>query len=55
VKASTLEEIENSVIAELANAEAEALISREKNMPRPETAIQGVYADLDAARAGKSL
>ncbi|HYR86628.1 MAG TPA: thiamine pyrophosphate-dependent dehydrogenase E1 component subunit alpha [Terriglobia bacterium] len=50
---ATLEETEQKVIAELAQAEKEALASREENMPKPESAIQGVYAETAAAPAEK--
>jgi len=53
VSKTTLDETEQKVIAELAQAEKEALASREKNMPKPETAIAGVYAETAAAPAGK--
>lgn len=53
VSRSVLEETEEQVIAELAQAEQDALISREKNMPQPESAIEGVYADEVKAKAGK--
>ena len=45
---------EQEVIGELAKAEAQALLSRDQNMPLPETAIQGVYANEARAQAGKS-
>lgn len=44
VTRAQLEEIEAQVIAELAQAETDALVSRETRMPRPESAIEGVYA-----------
>jgi pyruvate dehydrogenase E1 component alpha subunit len=53
VSKTTLDETEQKVIAELAQAEKEALASREKSMPKPETAIAGVYAETAAAPAGK--
>jgi TPP-dependent pyruvate/acetoin dehydrogenase alpha subunit len=53
VSKTTLDETEQKVVAELAQAEKEALASREKNMPKPETAIAGVYAETAAAPAGK--
>ena len=53
VSKTTLDETEQKVIAELAQAEKEALASRERNMPKPETAIAGVYAETAAAPAGK--
>jgi TPP-dependent pyruvate/acetoin dehydrogenase alpha subunit len=49
IERRTLEEIEHRVIDEIAQAEKEALLSREKNMPQPETVIQGVYAGQDEA------
>lgn len=51
---SELEKVEQDVIEELARAEKEALRSLETNKPRPECAIQGVYASSDAVRAGRS-
>jgi TPP-dependent pyruvate/acetoin dehydrogenase alpha subunit len=39
-----LTEIEERVIAELKQAEGEALASRETHMPRPEAAVENVYA-----------
>ena len=44
VSRAQLEEIENRVIEELAEAEKEALVSRDAHMPRPESALEGVYA-----------
>ncbi len=49
-----LEETEQQVISEIEQAEKEALVSRENNMPKPESAIEGVYAPTDEVRAGKS-
>jgi TPP-dependent pyruvate/acetoin dehydrogenase alpha subunit len=43
----SLEETEERVIAEIAEAEREALASRESEMPQPATVTQGVYADSD--------
>lgn len=43
VSRTALEETEKQVIDEIAQAEREALTSREKNMPRPETALEGVH------------
>lgn len=54
ISKATLEDIERRVVDEVAQAENEALESRDKNMPQPETAIQGVYAAPDAAPAGIS-
>jgi TPP-dependent pyruvate/acetoin dehydrogenase alpha subunit len=44
VSRKQMEEIENRVIAELAQAERDALVSRDTRMPRPESALEGVYA-----------
>ena len=54
VAVSMLEKVENQVIDELAIAEKEALESFKHNMPKPETAIQGVYAPQDEVPAKKS-
>jgi TPP-dependent pyruvate/acetoin dehydrogenase alpha subunit len=54
ISKATLEETEQKVIGELAQAEKEALGSRDRSMPRPDTAIEGVYAETAAVRAGKS-
>ena len=53
VSAVSLEKIELEVIEELAQAEREALASRETRMPKPQTAIEGVYATPDPATAEK--
>jgi TPP-dependent pyruvate/acetoin dehydrogenase alpha subunit len=45
IESSALEEIEERILAETETAEKEALASREKRMPSPETALQGVYAE----------
>src|SRR5438128_7399797 len=50
VPKTTLEQAEAKVIDEIARAEKEALESRDRKMPEPETAIQGVYAVLDSGR-----
>ena len=42
---STLEETEQGIIEELAEAEKLALESRENRMPVPESALEGVYAE----------
>lgn len=42
--AAQLEEVEARVEAEILKAEAEALVSREKAVPAPESALGGVYA-----------
>src|SRR5205809_1555620 len=55
ISRKTLGDIEAQVIDEIRQAEREALASRENNMPKPEWAIEGVYAPTDAARAGKSI
>jgi TPP-dependent pyruvate/acetoin dehydrogenase alpha subunit len=44
VTAADLEAVEADVTGEVDRAAEEALRSRETNMPRPESAIQGVYA-----------
>jgi TPP-dependent pyruvate/acetoin dehydrogenase alpha subunit len=54
IKRTALEKTEQQVLEEIAEAEAKALLSRDKNMPLPETAIQGVYANEAKAQAGKS-
>ena len=41
----TLREIESAVEDEIANAETEALASREKSVPEGASALKGVYAD----------
>jgi 2-oxoisovalerate dehydrogenase E1 component subunit alpha len=55
VSKRTLEGIESRVIDEVKQAETEALESREKRMPRPESAIEGVYATTGEATARKSI
>jgi len=55
VPEKTLEDIETSVIGEVRQAEREALESRETKMPKPEAAIEGVYAPTGGATAGKSI
>jgi TPP-dependent pyruvate/acetoin dehydrogenase alpha subunit len=54
VSRKSLEDVEARVIAEVLQAEKEALESREKKMPKPESAIEGVYAPTDEAKAGRS-
>ena len=54
VKRSKLEQVEQDVIEEISRAEKEALESRDRNMPRPEMLIAGVYAGPDAAPAETS-
>jgi TPP-dependent pyruvate/acetoin dehydrogenase alpha subunit len=54
VSRRTLEGIESRVIDEVRQAETEALESREKKMPRPESAIEDVYATTGGATARKS-
>ena len=44
---ATLEQVEATVIDEIAQAEKDALKSRDRNMPEPQTAMQGVYAGQD--------
>ena len=53
VARSTLEEIESEVEAEIERAEVEALESRKLHMPRPESALVGVYAGSSPATQGK--
>jgi TPP-dependent pyruvate/acetoin dehydrogenase alpha subunit len=53
VASSTLEGTEQRVIEEIAQAEKEALISRDTNMPLPETVTQGIYAEPDVATPEK--
>ncbi len=48
VPKTNLEQAEAKVIEEIARAEKEALESRDRKMPEPETAIQGVYAWQDS-------
>jgi TPP-dependent pyruvate/acetoin dehydrogenase alpha subunit len=55
VTAKTLDDIETRVIDEIRQAETEALESKEKKMPKPESAIEGVYAPTAEATAGKSI
>jgi TPP-dependent pyruvate/acetoin dehydrogenase alpha subunit len=43
ISSATLEDVEGRVIEELAQAEREALRSRESSMPAPETVLDGVY------------
>src|SRR5213594_2377337 len=50
VPKATLEQTEAKIIDEIAKAENEALESRDRKMPEPETAIQGVYAGQDSGR-----
>ena len=45
VARSTLAQVESEVEAEIERAEAEALESRQLRMPRPESALVGVYAE----------
>lgn len=45
VGADVLETMEQEVTAEVERAAAEALASRDANMPPPESAVEGVYAD----------
>jgi TPP-dependent pyruvate/acetoin dehydrogenase alpha subunit len=54
ISRETLHAKEEEVITEILKAEREALSSRESNMPRPEMAIEGVYATTGAVRAGRS-
>src|SRR2546425_5019367 len=48
VPKTNLEQAEAKVIEEIARAEKEALESRDRKMPEPETAIEGVYAGQDS-------
>ena len=50
IRKSVLEDVEQRVIEDIGNAEKEALLSLEQNMPKPETVTRGVYADQDAER-----
>jgi TPP-dependent pyruvate/acetoin dehydrogenase alpha subunit len=52
VARQTLEEIERDVEAEIAEAEAEAITSRRDRMPRPESALEDVYASGEPATPG---
>jgi TPP-dependent pyruvate/acetoin dehydrogenase alpha subunit len=45
VDVGALDEIENSIVDELKDAEKAALASRDVNMPSPDLALRGVYAD----------
>ena len=54
VSNAALEQTERQVIEEMARAETEALASRGNNMPKPETAIEDVYATRSEATAGRS-
>jgi TPP-dependent pyruvate/acetoin dehydrogenase alpha subunit len=45
VSTHELERLELEVTAEIEEAEREALISKERNLPRGETALEGVYSD----------
>jgi TPP-dependent pyruvate/acetoin dehydrogenase alpha subunit len=49
-----LSAVEDQVIDEMADAERDALASRESRMPRPETALAGVYFTADEESEGKS-
>jgi len=46
IPSSRLQAVEATVISELAAAEKAALQSRDSRMPRPEAAVEGVYADV---------
>jgi TPP-dependent pyruvate/acetoin dehydrogenase alpha subunit len=50
IPGAVLKETEERVSEEIARAEKEALESREKKMPRPETATQRVYAGSDSGQ-----
>jgi TPP-dependent pyruvate/acetoin dehydrogenase alpha subunit len=51
---SALEAVERDVLDEIEQAERAALISRESSVPKPETAMENVYAETRAATAEKS-
>jgi TPP-dependent pyruvate/acetoin dehydrogenase alpha subunit len=51
---SVLEEVEARVIGEVSRAEKDALNSFQRNMPKPETVTQGVYAEQDEATQERS-
>jgi len=51
---SSLEQVEQRVIEELAAAEKQALHSRDTSIPKPETLTEGVYGGQDAAPAETS-
>ena len=54
ISRKTLEDTEQCVISEITQAGKEALISKENQMPRPESAIEGVYAPMGEVRTGRS-
>jgi TPP-dependent pyruvate/acetoin dehydrogenase alpha subunit len=54
VQAAELQEAERMTIAEIEEAEGQALASRESNMPRPESLTRRVYAGSDSAPAETS-
>lgn len=51
VSRAALEEIEKRILDEIGQAEREALASRDKNMPNPEAALEGVYFNPDSGGA----
>jgi TPP-dependent pyruvate/acetoin dehydrogenase alpha subunit len=53
ISRKTLDDREAQVIDEIRQAEREALASREKNMPTPESATEDVYAPTDEATTGR--
>jgi TPP-dependent pyruvate/acetoin dehydrogenase alpha subunit len=54
IRQAAMESVESQVVDEIAAAEKEALESFRDKVPKPETAIQGVYASQDEVRAEKS-
>ncbi len=54
ISRKSLEAAEQQVLKEISEAQKEALVSREKSMPKPESALEGVYAASDEVKAGKS-
>jgi TPP-dependent pyruvate/acetoin dehydrogenase alpha subunit len=54
ISKNILEETEQQVLTGIKQAENDALASRETNMPKPESAIEGVYASTDEVKAGRS-
>src|SRR5215471_2218825 len=54
IRQAAMESVETQVVDEIAAAEKEALDSFRAKVPKPETAIQGVYASQDEVRAEKS-
>jgi TPP-dependent pyruvate/acetoin dehydrogenase alpha subunit len=54
IRQAVMESVETQVVDEIAAAEKEALDSFRDKVPKPETAIEGVYASQDEVRAEKS-